>query len=243
MTEPDLLELTPRLFRLRVPGGAAHLLNAYLWLQNGDVTLIDTGWKDSAQLISRSLEALGVRRSALRRIVLTHFHEDNAGAASALTTWSDVEVVAGAPDAPYLRGAQLGPLPKLTAKEAAIHPPGDTPPQGPPCRVDRTVASDGWLDGTGSARVLMLPGHTPGSIGLHLPAEDAVITGDAAAEFHGQVILGVFNVDREAAAQALGTIGATEANIACFGHGEAIRSHGAALVAAAGDPFADSVAG
>ena len=65
--------------------------------------------------------------------------------------------------------------------------------------MDRVVHDGDVVECGGGAKVLEVPGHTPGSIALYLPAVDAVLTGDAVAEFNGQVILGVFNVDREAA--------------------------------------------
>ena len=40
---PDLLQMAPSLYRLRIPGGQAHLLNSYLWIEPDGVTLIDTG--------------------------------------------------------------------------------------------------------------------------------------------------------------------------------------------------------
>ena len=80
-------------------------------------------------------------------------------------------------------------------------------------------------------------GHTPGSIALYLPDDDAILTGDAVAEVNGQVAVGVFNTDRPAAVRAAGTIAATGARIAGFGHGEAIIGDAAARIAAAVDLF------
>src|SRR6478752_5513346 len=121
MSPPDLLELGPSLYRLRVPGDRAHLLNCYLWVGPDGVTLIDTGWPDSAALIAEALTTLGKRRADVVRIVLTHFHEDHAGSAAEIAGWSTVEVIAGADDAPYVLGAERGPLPALTALERTIH--------------------------------------------------------------------------------------------------------------------------
>lgn len=59
VSSPDLQQLAPSLFRLRIPGGRAHLLNCYLWLAPDGVTLIDTGWPDSAELIEQALHQLG----------------------------------------------------------------------------------------------------------------------------------------------------------------------------------------
>jgi glyoxylase-like metal-dependent hydrolase (beta-lactamase superfamily II) len=232
------LQLAPCLYRLRIPGGAAHLLNCYLWVDGHGVTLIDTGWPDSAAVIEEALTVLGRQRDDVTRIVLTHFHEDHAGSAAEIAGWSAVEVIAGVADAGFVRGDQRGPLPVLTAGEKSIHGGVIEPPHAPPCRVDRAVSSGDVLDFAGGATVLGVPGHTPGSIALHLPAADAVLTGDAVAEFNGQVILGVFNVDRQAAARSLSRLVATGTQIAGFGHGEAVVTAASDRIAAAVDAFA-----
>jgi len=234
----DLLALTPSLYRLRIPGERAHLLNCYLRLDTDGVTLIDTGWADSATLIADALTALDRRPADVKRIVLTHFHEDHCGAAAEIADGSDAEVIAGEHDSSYIRGDDAGPLPILTDAERTLRPDFDTAPHGPACRVDRTVADGDVLDFGGGARVIAVPGHTPGSIALYLPADDAVLTGDAVAEVNGQVAVGVFNTDRPAAVRAASTLAATGARIAGFGHGEAIIGDAAARIAAAVDLFA-----
>ncbi|MGB8407860.1 MAG: MBL fold metallo-hydrolase [Mycobacterium sp.] len=238
MSSPDLLQLAPQLYRLRIPGGAAHLLNCYLWIDDTGVTLVDTGWPDSADVIADAVLALGRHRHDVSRIVLTHFHEDHAGSAAEIAGWSSVEVIAGAADAALVEGSQRGPLPVLTAGEQTIHPGFTEAPHAPPCRVDRVVRDRDVIEFGGGARVLEVPGHTPGSIALYLPAVDTVLTGDAVAEFNGQIIVGVFNVDRQAAIAALSTLAATGAQIAGFGHGEAVLSDAAMRIGQAVDAFA-----
>lgn len=232
-----MVELAPRLYRLRIPGGAAHLLNCYLWLDDTGVTLVDTGWPDSANVIADALTALGRRRHDVERIVLTHFHEDHTGSAAEIARWSQVEVVAGASEAAWVEGVEGGPLPVLTVGERAIHPGFTDAPHGPPCRVDRVVRHGDVIEFGGGAEVLEVPGHTPGSIALYLPAVDALLTGDTVAELDGQVILGVFNVDRQAAVDALSMLAATGAQIAAFGHGEAVLTDASARIGEAVDLF------
>ncbi|MFI7166778.1 MBL fold metallo-hydrolase [Rhodococcus erythropolis] len=238
MPSPDLLQLAPSLYRLRIDGGPAHLLNCYLWLDDDGVTLVDTGWPDSAALIGQALSALGRDRKDVKRIVLTHFHDDHAGSAAEIATWSTVEVVAGADDSAFVSGTESGPFPQLTDLERTIHADSNKAPHGPACRVDHEVRDGDELDFAGGARVISVPGHTPGSIALYLPEPDAVLTGDAVAEFHGEVILGVFNTDRALAARSLSKLAATKAHIAGFGHGEAVLTDAYKRIQSATDPFA-----
>lgn len=121
MTDLLLSELAPRLYRLQIPGGAAHLLNACTWLDDDGVTLVDTGWPGSGSLISRALTSLGRTESDVARVVLTHFHDDHAGAAAEIAAWGDVEIIAGAPDAPFVVGEKLGTVAQLRDAERTIH--------------------------------------------------------------------------------------------------------------------------
>ncbi|RMB83161.1 hypothetical protein CTZ28_26315 [Streptomyces shenzhenensis] len=66
----DVMALPPRLHLLRFPVG-----QAYLWSDSDTATLVDAG------TIADALTALGRAPPSVRRIVLTHFHEDHTGGA------------------------------------------------------------------------------------------------------------------------------------------------------------------
>lgn len=236
---PDLALIAADLYRLRIPEGAAHALNAYLWVGPDSVALFDTGWASSAPLLESALSALDRTTADVGHVVLSHFHDDHAGAASVVATWPHAVIVAGAPEAPVLRGDVPGPIPALTTAETAIHEQPTEPPGAAPCRVDVEVMDDDVLPIGGGARVLLTPGHTVGSLALHLPGIDTVLTGDTVAELHGSVILGVFDVDRELTRHSLQRIAETGASVAGFGHGEAVLADAYLRIRSAGDPFAD----
>lgn len=235
----DLVQLAEGLHRLRIPTGPAHLLNSYLWVGEEGVTLIDTGWPESEALIGRALARLDRSPVDVRRVVLTHFHDDHAGAAAAVRGWSDkVEVLVGEPDAAFVTGSALGPIPDLTARERELHPPSQQPPQAGPCTVDGLLRDGDVLPFGGGCQVLATPGHTAGSVALFLPAAGALLTGDTFAEFGGEIILGVFNLDRESMGGARERLAATGAEVAGFGHGEACVGRAAERIRTATDPFA-----
>ncbi|MBC3760946.1 MBL fold metallo-hydrolase [Quadrisphaera oryzae] len=239
----DHWELLPGLHHLR----CGHS-NAYLWWPRtpaeGGATLIDTGPVGTFPRLLQTLAELDVTDTALQRVVLTHFHDDHTGAAAEVAEWSGAEVVAGRADADVVRGLTTGPVPVLTAAEqqlfaAVTAAAGAGPvPRPEPCRVDREVEDGDVLDLAGGARVLALPGHTPGSIALHLPRLRAVLTGDTAAEHDGVVVLGPFGLDRAQVRSDLRRLGALDVEVACFGHGEPVLTGAARAVAQAGDPFA-----
>ena len=71
--------------------------------------------------------------------------------------------------------------------------------------------------------VLEIPGHTEGSIAIHLPAHGVLFTGDTIANV-GSVMLGTFNQDRARTVASFQRLAALEVETACFGHGEPIVS-------------------
>ncbi len=186
------LEPLPYLYRLQLG-----IANAYLWTGDGGVTRVDTGPAGSAPLIRAALDELGLRPEDLRRIVLTHFHDDHAGSAAEVASWGGAPIAAGIADAAIIRGMEVGPAPNFTDTERALHAlvAGDLPPAPPAC-VDQEVDEGDVLDFAGGAAVLSVPGHTAGSIALHAPGHGFLITGDIIGEHEGSIVLGPFNTDR-----------------------------------------------
>lgn len=213
-----IVELRPHLYRLTLGR-----YQAYLWRDDDSVTLIDTGEAGSAPAIADALGQLGLAPADLDRLVLTHFHDDHVGSAAEVSSWGAVQVVAHAMDAPAIRGEVSGPPPNFTDFERELHAQVAAGLQpAPPVRVDHEVHNGDVLDFGGGALVISTPGHTDGSIALHLPEHGVLITGDIAAEYEGEVILGVFNLDRAQAVVSLRRVAELEADIACFGHGEPV---------------------
>lgn len=204
---------------------------AYLWRDPDSVTLIDTGGADTGGEIAAALDEIGLAPQDIDRIVLTHFHDDHAGGAAEIREWGNVEIVAHKADAPIIRGDIPGPPPNLTDTERALlDQVADGLPPAPPVTVDREVLDGSVLDFGGGAHVLAAPGHTDGSIALHLPEHRLLITGDAVAEHLGHVMLGVFNTDTKQAARSMQRLSGLDVDIAAFGHGEpAMRGAGARL--------------
>ncbi|MFF9624406.1 MBL fold metallo-hydrolase [Streptomyces griseosporeus] len=223
----DVIELLPRLHLLRFPVG-----QAYLWRDGEELTLIDAGPVGAGAGIASVARTLGV----VRRIVLTHFHEDHAGGAG---EWDDVPVLVHRRDAPYVRGEQAGPPPVLRDWERPLHARATRhlPPLSDAVRPARVTELSGGevLDFGGGARVVAVPGHTEGSIAVHLPAHGVLFTGDtvAASPVDGQVMPGVFNLDGERALRSFRELAALDVELACFGHGDPVRENASAVLRAA----------
>jgi glyoxylase-like metal-dependent hydrolase (beta-lactamase superfamily II) len=228
------MELPAALHRIPFPVG-----QCYLWRDGDRVTLIDSGPPGSADAIAAELAGLGLDRDAVVRIVLTNFHEDHMGSAADVRAWNGAEVVAHVAEAPFVRGDESGPPPELLAVEepmlARIRESAELG-EAPPCPVDREVHDGDVLPFGGGAHIVHGPGHTPGSIGVHLTGPRVLFTGDTVAESQGAVILGPFNVDRAAALAAFRRLTALDVDIALVGHGEPVSK--ADLAQAVPGPFA-----
>ncbi|MET7399771.1 MBL fold metallo-hydrolase [Dactylosporangium sp. NPDC005572] len=223
----DVVTLHPQLVMLGFPVG-----QVYLWHGPDGLTLVDTGVPGSGPAIERVVAGLGYRRQDVRRVLLTHWHEDHAGSAAEVAGWGDVQVVAHRLDAPVIRGAAAGAPPVLAGWERRLWDEVHAQMADaavPPAPVHREVDDGDELDlgGGVGAVCLAVPGHTPGSVAYHLPGPGILFTGDTVARApDGTVMVGVFNADPEGTAASFRRLAGLGAAVTCFGHGQPLLGAG-----------------
>ncbi|MFJ2651597.1 MBL fold metallo-hydrolase [Streptomyces sp. NPDC087420] len=223
------MKLAPHLHRLGNDVVACYLVDT-----PDGITLIDAGlpghWRD----LQRELSSLGKSVEDIRGLVLTHGDSDHIGFAERLRSEHGVPVFIHAADAAR---ARTGDKPKT-----ALGPlrPGPTlrffgyllSKNGLRTRyvAAATEVHDGdVLDLPGSPSIVGMPGHSPGSVAVHVPLADAVFVGDALTTRH--VLTGrtgpqpaPFTDDQAQALASLDKIAALQASWILPGHGAPWRT-------------------
>jgi glyoxylase-like metal-dependent hydrolase (beta-lactamase superfamily II) len=206
-------------------------VNSYLLEDGGEVTIIDAGVPGYYRDIPDELAAMGRTVADVRALVLTHGHSDHIGFAERLRRERRITVLVHELDAALARGevpnpakgfgpTKLGPL--LGFLWFALLHGGLRTPK---LQEVATFGDGATLDIPGSPRVILTPGHTPGSAALHAPSHEALFVGDAFATY--AVTTGArgpqvapFTADAEQAVASLTRLEGIAARLALPGHGE-----------------------
>jgi glyoxylase-like metal-dependent hydrolase (beta-lactamase superfamily II) len=158
----------PHLTRLSRLG----LVNAYLVGEEDGLTLVDTMLPRSAKGIVNAAREMGL---PIRRIALTHAHQDHIGSLDDLAAQlGDVEVLISARDARLLAGDKSLD-PGESGKLRGSYPGARTKPT-------RTLAPG---ERVGSLEVVAAPGHTPGQVAFLDTRDRTLICGDAYSTLGG----------------------------------------------------------
>ncbi|HYT78090.1 MAG TPA: MBL fold metallo-hydrolase [Actinomycetota bacterium] len=222
-----VIEIAPNIHRI----GDNSIINSYLLEEAGEVTIIDAGMPGYYKDITRELDTMGRTIADVRALVLTHGHTDHIGFAERLRRERRIPVSIHEADAALARGEVpnpakgYGPLklgPFLGFLWFTLLRGGFRTPKL------HEVASFGdgaTLDVPGNPRVVLAPGHTPGSVALHVPSLKVLFIGDAFATY--AVTTGTrgpqvapFTADAAQAVASLTRLEGISADLILPGHGD-----------------------
>ena len=129
----------------------------------GDAIVVDPG-DDIPKILAR----LARHQLTVRQIVITHAHFDHIAAAQQLKQVTGAPIFYNHADLPLVAIMEQQPTwIGLPATPADVRPPDHSP-------ADNEILSAGAIDAT----VLFTPGHTEGSLSLHIPAANLLLAGD-----------------------------------------------------------------
>ncbi len=203
-------QLAPGVWRLKqfpLPS-----INVYL---AGDV-LIDAGTRLDRRRIFAEIEG-----RQLSLLALTHVHPDHQGMAKAVCEARDIPLACHADDVDAMEGRR-----PVAASSHPIARSSGFLFQGPPHRVDRTLA-DG--DEVAGFRVIHAPGHSPGELIFFRESDRVAICGDvirsmsyATGRFRLAEPPEFFNSDSAENRRSIRRLAELEPSLILPGHGDAV---------------------
>jgi glyoxylase-like metal-dependent hydrolase (beta-lactamase superfamily II) len=206
------------------------VVNAYLIVDGSEVTIVDAGMPGLWSDLVAELASIGRSLDDVRAVVLTHGHSDHIGFAERARGRGvpvcvhelDAALARGEVPNPAKGGGPIRPLALIRFLWLGLRKGGLAKVK---VGAVSTFGDGATLDVPGSPQVILVPGHTPGSAVLHVPARDALLVGDALATYavtNGSVgpMIAPFTADPAAAVASLARLDGVEAAWLLPGHGE-----------------------
>lgn len=221
MSDP-IVTLAPSVYRI---GTMGNFINTFVFIESdGSVSLVDCGLKNAPGSIVRGLSAIGKHPHDVRRIVLTHAHDDHMGGAAEMISAAGLKGAAmHEADAKFVRAGTLPTRDRSTTWGRLFT---RLPDRAYAPFVVSEVLTDGQvIDVAGGLRVIHTPGHTPGHISLLHESTRVLITGDSIFNMGSRLTwaLSAFCTSYEQSKLTAALLGDLDFNIAAFTHGPEIR--------------------
>ena len=165
------------------------IVAAYLVETDAGVTVVDASLPGHWRELLAELAAMGRSLDDVRGLILTHGDSDHIGFAERLRRDHGVPVFVHTADAARACGEKPPATPRPPMRlRATLGFFGYALRKGGGRTTHLTdvveVHDDQVLDLPGNPRIIAMPGHSPGSIAIHVPAVDALFVGDALTTRH-----------------------------------------------------------
>ncbi len=183
--------------RIETPTPFPQVPTANAWLIEGnELTLVDTGsaFRPAWEVFQKRLSEIGYRVQDIRRILITHGHQDHAGLAPAIVRRSEAKVFIHEGDRPKVSPLSQARMERVWDRYAAYYRTLAMPDDfieymhqitftafrpGESLDAVETLHDGDRIDvGDLTLEVMACPGHTPGSVCFHLPEHHVLISGD-----------------------------------------------------------------
>ena len=155
--------------------------NCYLLRGDGGTMLIDPGPPGGADVVIAGVRQLGIQPENVRLILVTHGHLDHYGAAEPIRDWCGAPVAAHAREIVYSQDRRNALPPAQTLRSSIFrwfYLLFSSLGHVAPLKADLEVDDGADLSGYGvDARILLVPGHSPGSLSV-VTAEGDALVGD-----------------------------------------------------------------
>jgi len=213
---PELI--APGVYRVDA-GRPSNLINVLLLENDDGWTLVDTGTRNSVGRIKGAIEALGSGPEDLKRIFLTHQHDDHTGGLRDLLEWApDAEAGASPHEAEVISGRRekdrfANPLLNRIARNVML-----------PAAPVRKVLREGDL--VSGFRVISTLGHTLGHVSLLRDEDGLLFTGDAFGRMPRRLRVGIRKAvcaDPLLAKRSAERLLAEDFRTVVFAHGKTLR--------------------
>jgi glyoxylase-like metal-dependent hydrolase (beta-lactamase superfamily II) len=185
--------------------------------EDGQVTLVDMGVKQSGKKVMAALASIGSGPSDVTRLVLTHAHPDHAGGAAYVAEQTGRQFAIHEADAGFARDGVSPPRDRsfLLGRLLARGKNGF-----PPVEVGETFTDGQVIPFAGGLEVIHTPGHSPGHVSLLHQSSGVLITGDAIFNVRGlRWPIKAFCTDFKLTTQTAHRLAEVEYTTAAFTHG------------------------
>jgi glyoxylase-like metal-dependent hydrolase (beta-lactamase superfamily II) len=198
----------------------SNMINVLLLENDDGWTLVDTGTTNSVGRIRDAIVALGSGPGDLKRIFLTHQHDDHTGGLRGLLEWApNAEVGASPHEAEVISGRrEKDPFANTVLRRLTRNVKLPTAPVGKVLREGDLVSG---------FRIIATPGHTRGHVSLLRVGDGLLFTADAFGCLPRKIRIGVRKAicnDPAQAKRSAEKLLAEDFSSVIFAHGKTLRA-------------------
>jgi glyoxylase-like metal-dependent hydrolase (beta-lactamase superfamily II) len=182
MARAATVELAPGVWRIPLLGD---FVNGFILRDDdGQVTLIDMGVKQSGPKVMAALASIGSGPSDVTRLLLTHAHPDHAGGAAHVAEATGRDFGIHEDDAQYAEAGESPPRDQsfLVARFMTRFMGSNA---FPAVTVGERLTDGQVLEVAGGLEVVHTPGHSPGHVAYLHRSSGVLITGDSIFNVRG----------------------------------------------------------